>query len=126
MTDLVERLIVSPGTDPQKAGKFTSCLESTGETIVSGSRQPLVDSARELLARGYDPATLLTMRHEGGPHDSFKPAPIGKWAKLAYEESEKKPLRQVRWMPFPAAAGTQKSGSEPWPVPEGHPAPTAS
>src|SRR5499427_8534951 len=121
MTDLVERLIVSPGTDPQKAGKFTACLESIGETIVSGSRQPLVDGARELLARGYDPAALLTMRHQGSTCDSFVPAPIGGWAKWPYTEGETSPLRRARWIPRAAVGEGQKSGV--WPVagPEGHP-----
>ena len=34
-------------------------------------------------------------------------------------KSATKPLRRVRWMPFPTAAGTQKSGSEPLGIPEG-------
>jgi hypothetical protein len=59
------------------------------------------------------------MRHEGSAHDSFQPLPIGKWAGWTYEESETKPLRRVRWMPFPTAAGTQNSGSEPSVAPEG-------
>jgi hypothetical protein len=52
MKPTAERLVVNPEADPEKAGKFSACLESTGETIVSGSRQPVVDGARELLARG--------------------------------------------------------------------------
>jgi hypothetical protein len=39
------------GADPQKAGSFVAWLESTGDFVVR-SRQPLVDGARELLARG--------------------------------------------------------------------------
>src|SRR5262252_2099245 len=123
MTDLVERLIVSPGTDPQKAGKFTACLESIGEAIVRGSRQPLVDGARELLARGYDPATPLTMQHQGSTTcDSFKAAPIGEWAKWTYTEGETSPLRKARWMPRAAVGEGQKSGVWPAAGPEGHPA----
>ena len=109
------RLLVAPDS----AGRFTAGLESTGEVIVASTRQPLVDGARELLARGFDPSTPLTMRHEGKHYDSFQPLPIGKWAGWTYEESGTKPLRRVRWMPFPTAAGTQKSGSEPLVVPEG-------
>jgi hypothetical protein len=109
------RLVVAPAS----AGRFTARLESTGDLITSGTRQPLVDGARELLARGFDPATPLTMRREGKGYDSFQPMPVGKWAGWTYEESGTKPLRRVRWMPFPTAAGTQKSGSEPLVVPEG-------
>jgi hypothetical protein len=115
MVDLV-RLNVRP----EKPGRFTAYLEGTGEVIVQGSRQPLVDGARALLDLGFDPATPLTMRHAGKAYDSFRPVPIGRWAGWTYEESEKQPLRQIRWTPFPAGAGTQKSGSEAPVAPEGH------
>ena|SRR5215813_1366316 len=114
MTDLVERLIVSPGTDPQKAGKFTACLESIGETIVSGSRQPLVDGARELLARGYDPATPLTMRVDGKAYDSFRPAPISEWAKWTYSESEKHPLKRRPWLPREMPVAVDREAQKSW------------
>jgi hypothetical protein len=61
------------------------------------------------------------MRHERSAHDSFQPLPIGRWAGWTYEEGETKPLRRVRWMPFPTAAGTQKSTSELSGVPEATP-----
>src|SRR5215510_10043856 len=77
-------LVVAPEAEPQKAGRFNGRLASTGETIVRGSRQPLVDGARELLARSFDPATPLTMRHEGKVYDSFRPAPISQWAEWTY------------------------------------------
>jgi len=79
-----------------------------------------VDGAREPLARGFDPAALLTMRHEGKGYDSFQPLPIGQWAGETYTEGEITPLRCVRWMPRPAVGEGQKSGSEPLKVPEGH------
>src|SRR5262245_29849781 len=112
-----ERLIIVPDADPQKAGRFTARLESTGEVIVSNTRQPLVDGARELLARGFDPPALLTMRMEGKAYDSFKPAPIRHWAKWTYSESEEHPLKRRPWVPreLPAAADRegQKSGISP-------------
>ena len=67
----MERLIVTPLDS--KPGRFSGRLESTGEVIVDSSQQPLVDGARELLARGFDLATPLTMRHDGSSHDSFEP-----------------------------------------------------
>jgi hypothetical protein len=109
------RLVVAP----EGLGRFTARLESTGELIVEGTRQPLVDGARELLARGFDPAALLTMRMEGKTFDSFQPLPIGQWAKWTYKEGEKDALRRTRWMPLPTDRGWQKSGSEPSVVPEG-------
>jgi hypothetical protein len=109
------RLVVAPGS----AGKFAARLESTGEVIVAGTRQPLVDGARELLARGFDPGTPLTMRMEGKTYDSFQPLPVGQWAKWTYTEGENTPLRCARWMPRPAVGEGQKSGSEPLVAPEG-------
>jgi hypothetical protein len=116
-----ERLIVTPEADAEKGGRFTGRLESTGETIATNTKQPLVDGARELLARGFDPATLLTMRHEGKTYDSFASLPIGQWAGWTYTEGETTPLRCVRWMPRPAVGERQKSGFEPSVVPNPHP-----
>lgn len=101
------RLIVIP--DLQKAGRFTAHLEDTGDVIVSDSRQPLADGARELIARGFDPDAMLTMRHEGSRHDSFRPAPIRAWAKWTYQEGERRALSRARWMPFAGMTGQQKS-----------------
>lgn len=112
----MERLIVTPLES--KPGRFWGRLESAGEVIVTNSKQPLVDGARELLAAGFAPATPLTMRHERSTHDSFQPLPIGTWAGWTYEEGERTTLRQAPWMPFPAGAGTQKSTSELSDVPE--------
>ena len=112
------RLIVTPDEGP---GRFVACLEGSDAPIVQGTRQPLVDGARVLLARGFDPAMQLTMRHARRGYDGFQPLPIGKLAGWTYEEGEKKPLRKVRWMPFPMAAGRQKSGSKPLVAPEAHP-----
>jgi hypothetical protein len=115
----MERLIVA--ALEKKPGRFSAYLESTGDVIVTGSAQPLVDGARELLARGFDPGALLTMRMEGKTYDSFEPLPIGKWAGLTYEEGERTTLRAAVWMPFPAGAGTQKSTSKLSDVPEATP-----
>jgi hypothetical protein len=115
----MERLIVK--VLPSKPGRFSAYLESTGAPVVTGSKQPIADGARELLAHGFDPATPLTMRHDGSSHDSFTPLPIGKWAKLTYQERDHGGLALARWMPFAAPAGTQKSGSELSGVPEATP-----
>jgi hypothetical protein len=116
---VMERLIVIPLES--KPGRFSGRLESTGEVIVGSTKQPLADGARELLARGFDPAAPFTMRHERSAHDSFQPLPIGRWAGWTYEEGERTTLRQAPWMPFPAGAGTQKSTSELAGVPEATP-----
>jgi len=114
-------LVVAPDAEPQKAVQFNGRLASTGETIVRSSRQPLVDGARELLARGFDPATPLTMRVDGKAYGSFRPAPISLWAKWTYTESERYPLKRQRWMPHAADREGQKSGIEPLAGIQGHP-----
>ena len=114
-------LVVAPDAEPQRPGRFNGRLASTGETIVRSSRQPLVDGARELLARGFDLATTLTMRIEGKAYDSFRPAPISQWAKWTYTESERYPLKRQRWMPHAADREGQKSGIEPLAGIQGHP-----
>jgi hypothetical protein len=106
---VMERLIVM--ALPSKPGRFSAHLESTGAPVVTNSKQPLVDGARELLASGFDPATVLTMRHDGSFHDSFAPLPIGKWAGWTYTEGETTSLRCARWMPRPVVGEGQKSGS---------------
>jgi hypothetical protein len=116
MSTATLRLIVSP--DRKKPGSFRAYLE-TGDALVASTRQPLVDGARELLSRGLDPATLLTMRVEGKSYDSFAPLPIGQWAKWTYTESEKHALKRQRWMPLPVDREGQKSGSEASVAPEG-------
>ncbi|MCZ6604846.1 MAG: hypothetical protein O7A03_06840 [Alphaproteobacteria bacterium] len=97
------RLIIRPHphhTGTKSADRFDAFLD--GEFICT-SREPLFAGARELLARGYDPSTLMTTRHEGKAFDSFKPAPIGKLAKLMIEESDAGGLRMRKWKPHPMA-----------------------
>jgi hypothetical protein len=53
------------------------------------------------------------MRMEGKTYDSFKPAPIGEWAKWTYHESDRDGLRRARWMPPQLHQEGQKSGIEP-------------
>ena len=113
------RLVVTP--DLKKPGRFTARLDGTEELIIPSSRQPLVDGARELLARGFDPVTPLTMRHQGSTCDSFKAAPIGQWAKWTFTESDRDGLRRARWIAPELHEKAQKSGAKPPGVRESHP-----
>jgi hypothetical protein len=109
-----ERLVVvpKPVTDlrPNRPARFLARLESSGEIVVL-SHRPLVDGARALLERGADPTTLMTMRHVGNAFDSFRPAPIGVWAGLTYDESDRDGLKRRRWMPRQLQEEAQKSTS---------------
>jgi hypothetical protein len=106
---------VDPPTSSGRPVRFIATLD--GDFVVL-SHQPLVDGARELLARGFDPATPLTMRHAGKAYDSFEPLPIGDWAKVTYSESTKGDLRLRRWMPRPADREGKKLGLASQKVPE--------
>lgn len=103
----MERLILKPESvgdlRPAKAARLVARLESTGEVVVR-SHQPLVDGARELIARGFDPATPLTMRHVGKSYDSFAPKPLSHWAKWTYSEGEQQRLQRREWRPREEAA----------------------
>ncbi len=87
-------------TAAKHADKFDAYVD--GHYIVT-SREPLLDGARELLRRGYDPDTLVTTRHDGKAFYSFEPAPLGRLAGLTMEESDARGLRLRKWEPYPNA-----------------------
>jgi hypothetical protein len=111
----VLRLIVRPHLE--RGGlhidRFDGYLD--GELIVT-SRQPLLDGARRLLERGFDPEALLTMRMHDRPYDSFHPKPIGEWAKWTIAELDCRGLRRKRWRPLEDAVSSHpvdaRSGGE--------------
>ena len=79
---------------PLGQGQFEARCD--GEVIVARTRAPLLDSARALLAAGYDPDTVAVMRHTGSDIDALT-ARIGTAARFYVEESAHGPvLRAVR------------------------------
>jgi hypothetical protein len=52
-----------------RRGRFDGWIEGFGQVITS-STQPFLDAARQLVRRGIDPATILTMRHRKTGTDS--------------------------------------------------------
>jgi hypothetical protein len=56
------------------AGLFEARVN--GRLVCAGSRTPFLDTARALLAEGYDPATTIVMRHAGSDHNILR-ASIG-------------------------------------------------
>lgn len=103
---MMVRLILRPTRDD---GRFTAHL--AGEHIVT-SDQPVVDGARELLRRGYNPATPLTACHDGSAHDAFKPLSIGEWARWTYSDTNRDGLRRQAWRPRPSAEGSDSPTGE--------------
>src|SRR5262249_62269860 len=61
-------MVVRPSRSP---GHFDAHLADGSELCRSG-RQPLLDGARELARRGFDPATPLVMRHVGSQLDALQ------------------------------------------------------
>jgi hypothetical protein len=97
--DAVVRLTVRPHLE--RGGfhldRFDAYLD--GELIVT-SRQPLLDGARRLLERGFDPEALLTMQMHDRPYDSFQPKPMRELAEWTIKELDRRGLRRQRWEPF--------------------------
>jgi hypothetical protein len=69
---------------PDKSGRYRACVEAEQEPLCV-SRQPFLDSARKLLARGHDPQTMLIMRWAGAKDWALR-GPLGVAAKLTVDE----------------------------------------
>jgi hypothetical protein len=76
------------------AGRF---LGYVGDELVVTSRQPFLDGARALLARGYDPATPYNMRHANSETLSFVTTTMGHAAGLSVNADR---TRFQKFMPF--------------------------
>jgi hypothetical protein len=77
------------------AGKYRAVLDGT--LLLEASRQPFLDGARELLKRGYDPATPYNMRHANSDVLSFVTTTIGDAADLTVDEAR---ARFRKFRPF--------------------------
>jgi hypothetical protein len=78
--------------------RFDCCLD---DALIVTSRQPRHDAARELLARGFPPESLLRIEHAGAwPDPTIVPQPIGDLAEWTFEESDAGGIKRRRWRPF--------------------------
>ncbi|WP_156127544.1 hypothetical protein [Paracoccus sanguinis] len=68
----------------------------------TGLRSPALDGARWLVGQGVSPDRLMTTRAASSSVDSWKPAPVGSFAKLAvYDpDSDVNGLRLAPWLPM--------------------------
>lgn len=68
----------------------------------TGLRSPALDGARWLIGQGVSPDRLMTTRAASSSVDSWKPAPVGIYAKLAvYDpDSDVNGLRLAPWRPM--------------------------
>jgi hypothetical protein len=80
-------------------GRYSAVL---GERVVVTAKEPFFAAARILVAEGFDPNTVLTMRHQGSQTRSLT-MPLGKAAKLMVVERDANgPPTIVRWTPPPS------------------------
>jgi hypothetical protein len=79
-------------------GVFNATRNSDGMVLAENSRQPVLDSARALIALGGDPNALLSMRHAGSETESLR-APIGKAAKLTVADNRYGTPKFRRYVP---------------------------
>jgi hypothetical protein len=84
-------LVIDPAG---RAGLFSGRVGN--ETVVR-SRQPFLDGARVLLARGYDPETPYNARHVNSATLSFVTTMIGRAASLSVHDTR---TRFQKFIPF--------------------------
>lgn len=76
---------------PDRAGlrlRWDAVTED-GDVLYKATEFPFLDGAYALACRGVDPETLVTMRHEGAAHDSFRPMPLRVVAAMGQKRAEK-------------------------------------
>jgi hypothetical protein len=88
-------IIVTPTAGPCGRRGYFDATMADGRALVRASRQPFLDAARQLLGLGYDPGTVLVMRHAGSDTDCLT-AQIGAAAKLSVKEDRNRP----RFVPY--------------------------
>jgi hypothetical protein len=74
MIRIIARKVPWPGGPGAKLR--WDALTDDGELLVPETEWPFCDAAHVIATRGADPDELVTMRHEGSRHDSFKPLPL--------------------------------------------------
>jgi hypothetical protein len=99
-----------------RGARYSARLED-GTELCRLTRQPLLDSARELLKRGCDLATPLVMRREGASGEALR-STVDAAAKLTVLEEPSRP-RFSQWKPFQPWDGwaqtAQNAGVAPMP-----------
>lgn len=75
--------IICRKPDKAKPGEYEATIDHDDyrHIVVTGYLTVFAPAARALLAAGCSPDTMITMRWEGKPYDSFHPVALGKVAK---------------------------------------------
>jgi hypothetical protein len=88
-------LIVITVTPDARNGRYRAYIKTEQEPLCV-SRQPFLDSARKLLARGHDAKTMLIMRWVGAENWALR-GPLGVAAKLTVDEHN---VVFAEWKPY--------------------------
>jgi hypothetical protein len=91
------QLTITVTPTAKRSGRYDARL-GDGRVLVTASKQPFVDAARRLIELGYEPTTVLVMRHAGS--DNCLTAQIGAAAKLRVKEPDRGRLQFVGWEPI--------------------------
>jgi hypothetical protein len=62
------QLTITVTPTAKRSGRYDARL-GDGRVLVTASKQPFVDAARRLIELGYEPTTVLVMRHAGSDND---------------------------------------------------------
>jgi hypothetical protein len=97
-TDCPPQIVITVTPD-QRPGRYRTYIEAEPNPL-SVSRQPFLDGARELLARGHDPWAMLVMRWVGAKDWALR-GPLGVAAKLTVDEHNGV---FAKWKPYSRSA----------------------
>ena len=84
--------------------RYRAYVGERGGKPLCVSRQPFLDSARKLIARGHDPQTMLVMRWAGAKNWALRSS-LGAAAKLTVDEHNG---TFAKWKPYSRSAAPPK------------------
>ena len=97
-TDCPAQIVITLTPDA-RPGRYRAYVETEREPLCV-SRQPFLDGARKLIARGHDPQTTLVMRWAGAKDWALR-GPLGVAAKLTVDEHNG---TFAKWKPYSCSA----------------------
>ena len=112
-TDCSPQIVITVTPD-QRPGRYRTHIETEPKPL-SVSRQPFLDGARELLARGHDPKTMLVMRWVGAEDWAVRGS-LGLAAKLTVDEHNGV---FAKWKPYSRSAVPPRSANSTRTAPNG-------
>ena len=97
-TDYSSQIVITVTPD-QRPGRYRAYIETETKPLCV-SRQPFLDGARKLIARGHDSETILAMRWAGAKNWALRSS-LGAAAKLTVDEHNG---TFAKWKPYSRSA----------------------